>query len=288
MRTHSPTLDKSVEAALLNTMVKPSDVVARIKPGMVITNGAGQPLIVFGRFGEPHPEIKRFLPTLRYTKNSRLAGRKDGQTTGKGRRITNETAFRFLNRNFGYRPQRPVFNLEAGPCDFNYTYPKQYERLAELGREMQDLYEHWSPVMHQHQRVTMETVRDNWKIPGTFFTQGIINDTANMQYHYDRGNFAGNWSCMAVFARDVVGGELVVPALGLALAVEDETYVLFDGQALLHGVAPITPTGRYGKRYSIVYYAIERMRKYGTYDEELQHMREMDARKHARKLRGDV
>jgi hypothetical protein len=187
---------------------------------------------------------------------------------------------RSTDLNFGYRPLRPVFQLPASPCLFNTKYPDAYVHLRELGAEMQSIYRRHSPETFERQLEKTAVFAKHWKIPGTFFTQGIINDTVNLDYHYDRNNIEGCWSAMAVFRRDVVGGDLYIPALDVKLEIEDETYVLFDGQSLLHGVSAITKTAAFGRRFSIVYYAIEAMKNCGTYAEELERIRQVDMNKH--------
>lgn len=262
--------NRSVEPPLVGRKVALGTVSRRVEPGVIIRcEESGRPLIVFGRYEQPHTRVKRHLPHIRYTEKDRLTRRNNDYDSVKA-----------ADRQFGYVPNRPVFNLAAAPAKLNAEEPLAYHDLQNLGLEMMQLYRQHNPDTYTEQERKTATIKPCWKMPGTFFTQGIINDTVMLDFHYDRGNIKGCWSCMSVFLRGVKGGELVVPAIDLALAVDDETYVFFDGQALLHGVAPVEKTTSKGRRFSVVYYAIKAMERCGTPQEELERMRRIDVNKH--------
>lgn len=271
MQTLSVKLNQDVEPTHIGRQASLSDVGQLVPPNTIITV-EGRPLIVFGKFKHEHKGIKAMLPRIKYTSKDRLTRRNNEYATQDA-----------SDTQFGYKPMRPVFNLPASACKFNAEYPGYYQGLVGLGQELSTLYAQIYPLKFNEQCLKASAIRDHWKLPETFFTQGIVNDTANLDYHYDRGNITGCWSCMAVFRRQVEGGQLVVPAIDAALDIQDETYVLFDGQALLHGVAPIIKTGPYGRRFSIVYYAIEAMKQCGSYEDELKRIRQTDMNKHAKK-----
>jgi hypothetical protein len=278
MKTVEVTIDKSRETGLSGKAVTLDHVERHrlVSPETLIIDAAtGRELIVFGKLSGDHGRLKKFLPGIRYiTGHVRLSRYQNNSENTKSADV-----------QFGYRPKRPVFNLPAAACTLNTERPEVYRELTAYGQMMMDLYRQHSPKTFERQTQLMAGVKDWWRIPGTFFTQGIINDTANLDFHYDRGNITGCWSAMAVFMRHVSGGQLVVPALGIALAVEDSTYVMFDGQGLLHGVAPIKRESQYARRFSIVYYAHALMRNCGTYEEELEKMRQVDMRKHLKATR---
>ncbi len=269
METLTVKIDRTVESSAIGKRVERGHVSNVIKPGTVIKSDSGESLIIFGRLEKKQNQIKAVLPRVKYQNNARLS-----------RQHVKSENIRSSDISFGFKPKRPVFGLPASACHLNGEEPKLYSSLMDLGVNLQNLYEIWSPKIYSRQTELMHQIGDQWKIPGTFFTQGIINDTVGLDYHYDRGNIVGCWSCMAVFLRDISGGELVIPALNLSLGIEDDTFVMFDGQSLLHGVAPIKKTSKFGRRFSIVYYAIEAMKNCGTYDEELKKMRQIDLRKH--------
>lgn len=276
MRDLEVEVRREVEPPLVGRRYRVGDVATAVPPGTrLVDRATGGVLVVFGRFEAPHQEVKRLLPRARFTTKKRLTRYNSGYEN------VNEP-----DLHFGHSPQRPVFNNPAAPCKFNDENPEFYNLLAKLGREMMGHYREHSPERFARQEQAASVFHERWRIPGTFFTQGVINDTANLDYHYDRGNLVGCWSCMAVFCRQVSGGALAIPALGARLAIEDETYVLFDGQALLHGVTPIERTGKFGRRFSIVYYAQKAMAQCGTYAEEVEKMRQVDRRKHKKAVAG--
>lgn len=273
MQTHLVRVDKSREAGLLTKRTDLGMVTHVYRPPFkLIDEATGEPIVVCGKFTQPHHEIKEFLPRLRYQGNSRLAFT-DGLKTLNAPKRTKDLAF-------GFRPTRPVFGIQAGPCAFNSNYSQSYQKLVTLSVELTALYRAANPTKAAWQLELMnKSVLDHWKMPGGLFTQGIINSSNALQMHFDRGNFEGVWSCMAVFARDVSGGQLVVPAIDAALALEDETYVLFDGQSLLHGVAPIHKLSDHAGRYSIVYYAQKIMSKCSTEADEMRKSNERETAK---------
>jgi hypothetical protein len=267
-------INKKLDDGLLGKETSSLHIRNPIKPDTIILDAETKKvLVVFGRFTENKSIVKSFLPSLHYSRKSRLTQMKnDYEKEGN------------LSIQFGFKPQRPVFQHPASACQLNLIHPTEYKRLADLGVEMMNLYKQYNIENYTRQAELLNQIGDHWKIPGTFFTQGIINDSVNFAYHYDRGNIKACWSCMAVFKEEVSGGELIIPAINSSLLVEDNTYVLFDGQSLLHGVAPIKKRTKFGRRFSIVYYAIESMKNCGTYEEEIKKMRKTDMNKHNKKV----
>lgn len=271
MRKIHVKIDKELETPLLGKEVSAFHIINRLEPNTIIMDEATEkPLIVFGEF-EKNQEVKSILPSLKYTNQKRLT------------QMKNDYGGDILSQNFGFKPMRTVFQQPASASKFNSDYPKEYKKIASLGAEMMGLYKRYSEENYNRQIEMISEVDEQWKIPGTFFTQGVINDSVNFSYHYDRGNFKNCWSCMAVFREDVDGGELVIPGIKTALAIKDHNYVFFDGQSLLHGVTPIKKTSQYGRRFSIVFYALEAMKNCGTYEEEIAKARSMDMRKHKKR-----
>lgn len=278
MQTLAVTVDKSVEQGLAGVGVTHADLARYrlVEPGAVITDAAtGRVLLVFGRLGGDYSSLKRLLPTLPFMSYKRPKMKHQ-------RSDSDYDQAKHSQVQFGFKPRRAMLNIPASACMFNAANPTAYRQLVAFGSECMGLYKHWSPEFYNRQTELMGKVLPCWFLPGTFFTQGSINDTAAISYHYDRGNVAGCWSAMGVFRRDVRGGQLLAPALGIALNIQDETFVLFDGQSLLHGVAPIEAVGPYARRFSVVYYAHAAMQTCGTYEEEAEKLRDSDIRKHRR------
>jgi hypothetical protein len=106
------------------------------------------------------------------------------------------------------------------------------------------------------------------------FTSCNFNLNHAIRYHQDTGNFRGVFSNVLILKRGVVGGFLVCPAFDLAFEQSDNALILFDGQAIVHGVTPIRRTNPHGYRCSTVFYALEAMRDCYPFAEELQRARE--------------
>lgn len=92
------------------------------------------------------------------------------------------------------------------------------------------------------------------------FTTANINVNHAIKYHRDSGNFKGNLSNVLILRDGILGGQLVFPEYGFALSQEDGYLAIFDGQAEIHGVMPISKTKEDYYRASIVYYTLENMK----------------------------
>ena len=53
-----------------------------------------------------------------------------------------------------------------------------------------------------------ESIHGDWLMADTPWTSGIINHTASLSYHKDRGNIPNSWSAMYVSRRNNEGGHL--------------------------------------------------------------------------------
>lgn len=119
----------------------------------------------------------------------------------------------------------------------------------------------------QHREVRARVPKD-YIIPNCNFTSGIVNRNNPLQYHYDAGNFEGFFSAMIAFKRNTAGGHLNLPEYDVQLDIGDRSVLLFDGQAELHGVTPITRDST-GYRFTVVFYTLEQLWKCLPYSEEI-------------------
>lgn len=259
---------------MLGHMARLSHVREVVDPGVTLVKPGGEPVVIFGDLPPIYDDIRQFLKTVKYQNNIRLARMKVGNRNERSSDIS-----------FGLKQPNPVYSIAASACVFNNMYPPYYERLTKLGLDLINDYKKYAPEKYEYHRSTLaSSVQSDWVIPGTVFTQGIINNSNRLNYHYDRGNFDNFWSCMAVFAEGMSGGELVIPSLGVALRVRDNCYVLFNGQAHIHGVTHIHKAPG-GFRYSIVYYALKKMRGCVSQAEEIEKARRADMNKHLGRLK---
>jgi hypothetical protein len=125
-----------------------------------------------------------------------------------------------------------------------------------------EIYKTYLPKQYEHDLITIkENVNTDYVIADTApFTTANINVNHAIKYHKDTGNFRGNLSNVIILRDGIIGGELVFPEYGFALAQEDSYLSIFDGQGEIHGVMPISKTKENPYRASIVYYTLENMK----------------------------
>jgi hypothetical protein len=125
-----------------------------------------------------------------------------------------------------------------------------------------EIYKQYLPTQYEHDlKVISDNVNTDYLIKeNTPFTTANINVNHAIKYHRDTGNFRGNLSNVLILRDGIVGGELVFPEYGFALAQEDSYLAIFDGQSEIHGVMPIIKTKENPYRASIVYYTLENMK----------------------------
>jgi hypothetical protein len=162
---------------------------------------------------------------------------------------------------FGYHPRNALRNNFCGPAGLAREDPAAHRLIVSYAGVVASAYARSNPALFErHERLAL-AVRREWQLEGGPFTSGIVNRDSPLPYHYDGGNFAGVWSGMLGFRRDIEGGNLAVPAYDLALEVADGSLTLFDGQGLLHGVTPFVKTSPHAYRFTVVYYSLEQMWK---------------------------
>lgn len=193
-----------------------------------------------------------------------------------------------ISRIFGFSPRSTLRKDFCAATGFAAEAPQEHRIICDAGRTAALLYAQNNPELYaRHQAVADAKVRPEWSIPGTPFTSGIINRNNQLLYHHDSGNFKDVWSAMFVFKKRMEGGHLVVPEYGLRFACSDQSLLLFDGQALLHGVTPMRARGPGpgGHRYSIVYYSLRQMWNCLTPGEELQRIRGLKTQREIKRAR---
>ena len=125
-----------------------------------------------------------------------------------------------------------------------------------------DIYKTHLPEQFTHDLKTItENVNQDYLLKENQpFATANINVNHAIKYHKDTGNFRGNLSNVLILKNSILGGHLVFPEYGFALAQDDGFLAVFDGQNEIHGVMPITKYGDNPYRASIVYYTLENMK----------------------------
>jgi hypothetical protein len=252
-----------------------SDTTKVISEPAIFTEN-GKVVMVYGKIhitaegggcGRIVEEIRNACKTIKYEKSDRTGGLKSE------------------SRIFGFKPRRVIRGDYCSSTQLGMQYPKEHAAIANFGVLFTRLYDTHAPdVFRNHFALVHSEVRPEWVIPGTVFTSGIINKNNQLKYHLDSGNFKDCMSCMLVLRRDTEGGMLSLPEFDLRLDLQDSTYLIFDGQSILHGVTPINKLNKNSYRYTLVYYALQQMCRCLAPEEELKRIRSLKKQREEKRL----
>lgn len=213
---------------------------------------------------EPYREA---LKRIKYQKSERTAGLKT------------------ISRIFGYSPRVTLRKDFCSVTSLAGEQPEEHDLICSLGSKIASVYLQRAPEVYaSHEQVTKEKIADQWVIPNSPFTSGIINRNNPLKYHFDTGNFKNVFSCMVAFKHDVEGGYLSLPEYDCGIEVADATLLLFDGQEILHGVTPIKELSDEAYRYTVVYYSLRRMWDCLTVDDEVARIRKVKTERENKRL----
>lgn len=177
---------------------------------------------------------------------------------------TNQRASGLVSRSkiFGFVPRNRIKTSDqyCRVANLKETDPDKHQLITDYARYINDIYEDGNKDAYEAHREMTAKVLDDYVIPGTLFTSGIINYNNPLKYHFDAGNFVNVNSAMIAFKKNVGGGRLVLPEYNAKLEIANRTITLFDGQEILHGVTPIdelVPNDSY--RFTMVFYSLAGM-----------------------------
>lgn len=178
------------------------------------------------------------------------------------------------SRIFGYSPRNVLRGHPCRATSMATEHPEDHAAICGAAPAVDEQYRRFFPEVHAYHREVSTRVREQWMIPGSVFTSGIVNYNNPLQYHFDAGNFSQVCSAMLGFRHKTQGGYLACPELGIAFEIGDRSLILFDGQKLLHGVTPIRRLAEDAFRYTIVYYSLKQMWNCETVKGEVDALRE--------------
>ena len=166
------------------------------------------------------------------------------------------------HRTFGYTNAVPLRRrYGCTRCRFDTEYPRAARLVDQMCECAESVFRRWAPEVHDSTtRRVRDTIPPAWLIAGTPWSSGIINHTAAMPYHVDKGNVEGSWSAMLTCRRGIEGGFLHLVDYDAYLTLPNGSISIFDGQSVLHGVTPFRLTGKHAYRYTLVTYAKQNMR----------------------------
>lgn len=176
------------------------------------------------------------------------------------------------SRIFGYKPRDHIRGPFCSYADLHTKQPKAAGIICAFANEIEAEYKKYFSVEYAHHNSSVEVVSKDYRMGESVFTSGIANYDNFLPYHYDRGNFDKVFSCMLCFTKDLQGGELLLPEYDIGIECTNHSLMMFDGQAILHGVAPFNISQK-GYRYTLVYYSLKQMWQCLTPDEELKYAR---------------
>lgn len=214
-----------------------------------------QPIILYGECDFELTDLKKSILNIKYGNSNRDGGLKT------------------RSRVFGTMPRFPLINDYVTISSLAFEQPDEYEKIISFSEKAQELYQRNFPDKFFLNQKESLYILDCWRMNGTIFTSGVVNETSALKYHFDGGNFKNSMSFMVVFKKNVSGGCLSLPEYNVRLNLKDSSYLIFDGQSILHGVTPIRKHSEDAYRYSAVYYSLQKLIKAKSPEEELKSCR---------------
>lgn len=226
------------------------------EPTIIREPGAARPSIVYLEINGDFGDITHALEAVDYYKAHRTEGMMSH------------------SRVFGNQPKAGMRRQFCTKASMGREYPKEHDILLKYMQVAGRFYSQFHPELYEsHGSLVREKIIDEWRVADSVFTSGIANKNNPLPYHHDRGNFAGCWSNMFCFKKDVEGGYLSIPEYNVGFFLKSNSLLMFDGQDLLHGVTPIRKLKEDGYRYTVVFYSLQQMWRCKPPDEEVRDAR---------------
>src|SRR5258708_12073727 len=158
------------------------------------------------------------------------------------------------SRAIGYQPRLAIHQDYCAAASLVAEDPQAHAIVCAYAAVVARYYARYGPTVYAHHAQEAAKVLPDWTLEGTAFTSGIVNRDNPLPYHFDSGNFTGVWSNMLGFKRGVSGGPLSLPGYDLGFEGADKSLLLFYGEGLLHGVAPLRRR-RGGPPFTLLYFS---------------------------------
>lgn len=199
---------------------------------------------------------------------------------------TRTNGLKTQSRVFGYMPRIVTRADYCRTVSLAQDAPLEHAVVCQYGIKMAEMYSKFSPEIYAaHSELMKQKVLNEYALADTPFTSGIINKNNPLKYHFDKGNFKGTYSAMAVFKHDIEGGHLSLPEYGVGIELKNNSAFMFDGQSILHGVTPIKRLSANAMRYSIVYYSMHQMWQCLPLDAEIARIRDLKTEREMKRFR---
>lgn len=176
------------------------------------------------------------------------------------------------HRVFGFTPPQPMRRrYGCSRSRFDSDYPEATKLIGRFTILAEWVFRTFAPDVHERTgRQIRQAIGDDWRIRGTLWSSGIINNTAALPMHKDSGNVKESWSAMLGCRRQVDGGLLHLVDYDVFLAIPHGSISIFDGQSVTHGVTPLRVRGPDAERYTLVTYAKQNLRGCACKEDEAQ------------------
>jgi hypothetical protein len=280
LRSKAP--DASVEA-LIATQAKPEHAALRVAGNAAIYKPNGELLLLVrkafvseGAAARAYPFLHGLRTTVSYNRGAYAGSmRSSGFNVDPitGRRIKADgTISNTLEK--GKVRSAVVGNMDRYPrmpfcrqCALSSEKPEEWAECLPMVQEVARGLEAAAPLRYRAQLDAAEKTHPAYVIAGTPFTTLTVNNTVSGAYHRDAGDFKPGFGAMAVLRRGRYEGcEIVLPAYGVAVDLEDRDVIYFDVHEV-HGNTPFRvadgppcePENGGHERLSIVFYFREKM-----------------------------
>jgi hypothetical protein len=166
------------------------------------------------------------------------------------------------HRVFGFTPPQAMRKrYGCSRSRFDADYPETTLLIARFTVLAEWVFRTFAPDVHERTgAMVREVIADDWRIRGTLWSSGIINNMAALPMHKDSGNVRESWSAMLGCRKQMNGGYLYLADYDTYLTIPHGSVSIFDGQSVVHGVTPLRPLGPDSERYTIVTYAKQGLR----------------------------
>ncbi len=179
------------------------------------------------------------------------------------------------SKTFGWHPRVTLRRDFCTAAHFAAEQPVEHGIVCAAAIQVAEYYRVVNPTLYAEHAAQSAEKASRYRLRGTPFTSGIVNENNPLKYHLDSGNYPGVWSGMVAVRHRATGGHLCLPEYGVGLEVRHGSLTLFDGQGVVHGVTPIRLQDEESRRYTAVYYSLRGLWKCLPPEEELARIRRL-------------
>ena len=243
---------------LLKTTPKKTDCARIINKDCIIYEG-GKAIIIYKIIdSEKINKLKKIVNKIKFTKSARSNG------------IASQAAI------FGSLPRVPNRNNYCRITADTKNQKQSSAAVMDFSLIINEIYKELLPEQYEmNLKIIDENVEKEYLIKNTPFTTININVNHAIKYHRDTGNFKNVYSNVLIIKEGIIGGNLICPEYNIGFEQGDGALILFDGQAIIHGVTPIKQIEENGFRSSCVFYSLATMKNCYPYELELERIKEI-------------